>query len=269
MAQYPTNAFAKADIANGATSDASDVNDLAHEITAITDGLLNGTARLNSSNTTTNNFQAGGNSTLNAVTLRGALIPTGSSGLINLQGTNLYGSTAAPNPFLRYDSTLAGWQVSDNANTKLQIAADGNVTLPLQPRCSVFNSAVQAISSGAGAVALTFDSELFDVGGFHSTGSNPSRLTVPAGSSGLYSCYGQVFYNTLSTVMNLRLLKNSSIEALVQAVTGAGFGITVPVAALLQCDGGDILELSLTQTGSTQSVGGASLKNQFFINKVA
>lgn len=58
MASFPTSVFAKADIANGATSDAADVNDAYHEITALEDGYLNGTARLNSSNTTINGTAA-------------------------------------------------------------------------------------------------------------------------------------------------------------------------------------------------------------------
>lgn len=268
-ASYPGAVKTFATRSNGQTIDASHIDDLQDEVNAIEDGLLNSHAPLNSSNTSVNNLQVNGGSTLQAVFLRGQLIPSGSSGAINLNATNLYGSTGSSSPYLRFDTALNSWQFADNANSKLQIAADGNITMPLQPRCSVFNSGVQAISSGSGAIVLTFDSELFDVGALHSTAVNPSRLTIPAGSSGLYNCYGQVFYATLSTAVTLRLLKNSSVEASVQAVTGANFGITIPVAALLQCDGGDILELSVAQTASTQSVGNASLKNQFFVNKVA
>lgn len=67
MASYPGTVFSKSDIANGATSDATDVNDLSHEISAIEDGLLNGTARLNSSATSVQTLQVVGNSTFGGV----------------------------------------------------------------------------------------------------------------------------------------------------------------------------------------------------------
>ena len=58
MASFPTTVFSKADIANGAVSDATDVNDLSHEIAAIEDGYLNGTARISCSNATLNGTAA-------------------------------------------------------------------------------------------------------------------------------------------------------------------------------------------------------------------
>ena len=63
MATYPGAVFTKANIVAGATSDPTDVNDLSAEITAIEDGLLNGTAPLTCSNATVNRLNVSASST--------------------------------------------------------------------------------------------------------------------------------------------------------------------------------------------------------------
>jgi len=50
---------------------------------------------------------------------------------------------------------------------------------------SVANSAVQSIANNTNT-ALTFNSEIFDTDGYHSTSSNTSRLTIPTGKNGYY-----------------------------------------------------------------------------------
>jgi hypothetical protein len=56
------------------------------------------------------------------------------------------------------------------------------------PRARVFRSTNQSISDST-ATAITHDSERYDIGSLHSTSSNTSRLTVPAGGDGLW-CVG-------------------------------------------------------------------------------
>jgi hypothetical protein len=51
--------------------------------------------------------------------------------------------------------------------------------------CSVYNSVGQTIANNT-ATALTFDSEFFDTDTFHSTATNTSRITIPAGLGGKY-----------------------------------------------------------------------------------
>src|SRR5690348_1943275 len=58
--------------------------------------------------------------------------------------------------------------------------------------CKVYNAAVQSVGSGS-EVALTFDSEEFDSDGFHDTGSNTSRLTIPSGKAGKYCVHAGGF----------------------------------------------------------------------------
>jgi hypothetical protein len=58
---------------------------------------------------------------------------------------------------------------------------------------SVYDSTNQAISNGV-TTALTFNLEYFDTNGYHSTSTNTSRLTVPAGKAGYYLITAQGTY---------------------------------------------------------------------------
>lgn len=71
MASYPTTNKTFATRSNGQVIDASHVNDLQDEVAAIEDGLLNGTARLNSSNSTVANLSVLGGSTLGTLSVSG------------------------------------------------------------------------------------------------------------------------------------------------------------------------------------------------------
>jgi hypothetical protein len=63
---------------------------------------------------------------------------------------------------------------------------------------SVYDSSNQAISSGV-TTALTFNLEYFDTNGYHSTSTNTSRLTVPAGKAGYYLMTAQGNYSLNSS----------------------------------------------------------------------
>jgi len=63
MADFPTTVFAPATRSNGQTIDASHVNNLQAEVTAIEDGYLNATAPLNSSGSTVATLSVSGGST--------------------------------------------------------------------------------------------------------------------------------------------------------------------------------------------------------------
>lgn len=72
-------------------------------------------------------------------------------------------------------------------------AAEGYTTLT---RCKVTQSAGQAIGSGSW-VQLTFDTETYDVGGFHSTSSNTNRLTMP--EDGVYIISAAIYTSTATS----------------------------------------------------------------------
>jgi hypothetical protein len=58
---------------------------------------------------------------------------------------------------------------------------------------SVYDSTNQAITNGV-TTALTFNAEYFDTDGYHSTSTNTSRLTIPAGKAGYYLITAQGTY---------------------------------------------------------------------------
>ena len=51
--------------------------------------------------------------------------------------------------------------------------------------CSLYQSAAQSVPDST-YTAITFNSELFDTDAYHSTSSNTSRITIPAGKAGKY-----------------------------------------------------------------------------------
>jgi hypothetical protein len=67
---------------------------------------------------------------------------------------------------------------------------------------SVYNGttglSTQSISNNT-LTALTFNNELFDTDGFHSTSTNTSRLTVPSGKAGYYQIFGTTIFDTNAT----------------------------------------------------------------------
>lgn len=75
MASYPGTNKTFAARSNGQVIDAAHVQDLQDEVAAMQDGLLNATARLNSSNSTVVNLSVSGNSTFaGTVTIAGTLV---------------------------------------------------------------------------------------------------------------------------------------------------------------------------------------------------
>jgi hypothetical protein len=76
--------------------------------------------------------------------------------------------------------------------------------------CSLTKSANQSISTVTNT-AITFDTELEDTDGFHSTVTNTSRITIPAGKAGFYLISGQINYASNATgVRHGNIYKNGS-----------------------------------------------------------
>lgn len=149
MAQFPTSAKTFTARSNGQAIDASHVGDLQDEVAAIEDGLLNGTARLNSSNSTVTNL-----SVLGGSTVAGALSVSGASSLASLHVTGASTFVVRPSMPSPSDVVILTGSTSQFAN-----GASGGVSWPTET--TLLNSSM------------------------HSTGSNPDRV-VPQ-SSGTYA----------------------------------------------------------------------------------
>lgn len=211
MASYPTSVktYTTKSDGSGNTIFASHINDLQDEITAIEDGILNGTAPLNSSR-----------STLAALSVSGA-------------------------------STFTG-----------TVLCSSLVHAPNQPRVSAYSSATQTLSSASTAV-LTLDVEEYDIGGLHSTASNPSRITIPAGSSGVYDVLGRtaavVSSGAAGDVVRLYLRKNGTdVIGAQTAYVSTTVGVPLDVAHTLFLDATDYVELAGATLGVPSIFGSAS-----------
>lgn len=124
-----------------------------------------------------------------------------------------------------------------------------------------YNSTTQSIPN-ATPTALTLDSEIFDTSGIHSTSSNTSRFTVPAGGDGYYAAVGNVVLGLSGGFVSFRWYKNGAVIP--------GSENTIPnsastllamqtVQAAIYLVAGDYLEMYMYQTsGSTLAIGSAT-----------
>jgi hypothetical protein len=97
--------------------------------------------------------------------------------------------------------------------------------------CYLTKSAAQSLSN-ATDTAITWDTESFDVGSYHSVATNTSRITIPAGKAGYYLLNAQLLYGANATgnrVISVR--KNGSNIS----VTPPGYGgnITITGASVI------------------------------------
>jgi hypothetical protein len=77
----------------------------------------------------------------------------------------------------------------------------------------LFNSTDPSITNNT-LTALTFDSESYDTDGFHSTSSNTSRITIPAGKAGKYFINAKIeFYSNNTGYRSIHIYKNGSIAS--------------------------------------------------------
>ena len=161
MASFPGSVKSFASRSNGQSIDASHVNDLQDEVNALEDGYLNGTARLNSSNSTCTNLSVGGGSTLNSLAVStGATFsgPVTLSSAVTINGAVTFGSS-------------------------------GSMTLPRPSACRVTSTGSIQVP-GTAEAGIAFDVQRFVTGAIHSTSANSSRISF--GSTGLWEIGGSV-----------------------------------------------------------------------------
>lgn len=164
---------------------------------------------------------------------------------------------------LAYSSSTA------NTNTRLGVGSTGQVltvaagvpswatpaaTTPTFSGCLLSRSTDLSVSNGT-STAVTWDTETFDVGGFHSTSSNTSRITIPTGKGGYYLVSGFVglFENpTSANSASLRVHKNGSMVYQLQETATLQKELSVSVVMSLAA--ADYVELFAFQnTGGTST----------------
>lgn len=117
---------------------------------------------------------------------------------------------------------------------------------------SNFNTGLQNINpiANATATSVPFDSEVFDSDGFHDSGSNPSRFTIPTGFDGYYTVIGMVEFAANGTgVRNATLRLNGTTVIASMAHTNAGGGTPSRelVATTYRLQAADYVELRAYQ----------------------
>ena len=133
--------------------------------------------------------------------------------------------------------------------------------------CSLFKSGAgtQSIPS-ATLTVVTFDSEIFDTDGFHSTSTNTSRITIPTGLGGKYRFTLSMLWDGNSSGNRyLQLFKNGSgskygadLVSTAAAFIGYNYSFTVSAAA------GDYFEMAVFQnTGGNLNLYARETENPF------
>lgn len=74
---------------------------------------------------------------------------------------------------------------------------------------SLYKSGNQSLTSGVG-VNATFDTELFDTNGYHSTSSNTDRITIPSGKDGYYLVTARANFAASSTGIRIGMIRKNA-----------------------------------------------------------
>jgi hypothetical protein len=115
--------------------------------------------------------------------------------------------------------------------------------------CALSLSSAVSLSNGSGVI-INWDTELFDTDDFHSTVTNTSRLTVPAGKGGKYlvGCMGRFAANATGyRNTTIRLNGATSINGSSGASVGASGSAQTVNIFLRTFTAGDYLEVDAYQ----------------------
>lgn len=115
----------------------------------------------------------------------------------------------------------------------------------------------QTITSGSNNTCQWTGAEDFDTNAFHSTGTNPSRLTVPAGLGGLYAVSFAVYCAPGGEVLAAWVIKNGAATryGLSQAKNDTTNGVTTGASIPMVLAAGDYIEVQAFQnSGSSKNI---------------
>lgn len=154
------------------------------------------------------------------------------------------------NPWDALLDAIASTYADINGNTK-NYSNLGNVTLasgkvfsaPGQVRSQASTTVAQSIPNAV-FTTLSFDSNIFDVGGMHSTSVNPTRFTVPAGQGGSYLFVLNISFASLVPALYVKLKKNGTDVF----APSPGIGcFALGVSTIFELAAGDYIEAVVNQ----------------------
>lgn len=108
--------------------------------------------------------------------------------------------------------------------------------------------------SNATTTALTWNNEIFDTDGFHSTSSNTSRITIPSGKGGKYEIKFTGQFGGNATGMRIYYVYKNGSAIIANIFQGTTNDTSMTICYCLNLAVGDYLELYVEQnSGSTLS----------------
>ena len=123
------------------------------------------------------------------------------------------------------------------------------VATPTFVGCSLTKSAAQSIASGTETI-VTYDTEVFDTDGFHSTVTNTGRITIPTGKAGKYLFTAQLMIDSSTFQTQGVLRKNGSGEIIYYAPKSPTAPCVI-FSAILPASVGDYFETVAYQGSGT------------------
>jgi len=132
--------------------------------------------------------------------------------------------------------------------------------------CSL-RSSVDLTTTDATTLTVNFNTETFDVDGYHDNSSNTSRITIPSGKTGYFLIsYNLRFNNNATGYRSVNLLRNgSNIKTIsTQAIT-SGSATNLGSTQIVYATTGDYFQLQAFQnSGGNLDLSGGTNDNQNF-----
>jgi len=132
--------------------------------------------------------------------------------------------------------------------------------------CSL-RSSVDLTTTDATTLTVNFNTETFDVDGYHDTSTNTSRITIPSGKTGYFLIsYNLRFNNNATGYRNVNLLRNgSNIKSFAIQAVSSGSATSLGSTQIVYATTGDYFQVQAFQnSGGNLDLSGGTNDNQNF-----
>jgi len=239
-----TGVTAGAGLTGGGTSGTVTLtNDMATTITAKGDLLVGtGSATYDNLAVGTNGYTLVADSSVSPTGVKWAVDPV--ADVVTTAGDILYATAADTLTRLGIGTAGQVLKVNSGATAPEWGAAGGSSFVG----CKAYHNTTQSISGSY--TQVSFNSEVFDTDGFHSTTTNTSRFTIPSGKDGKYRfSFGGLMANIAQDARIVaRIYKNGSGQSLTTAYNAAFGDGAIQMTDIFDLVATDYLEIYLNQS---------------------